>query len=109
MLSLGFILNWSKSANTDTHQARLGVQKARQQLELSQEAHKSEAAARRAAAIRNQRAVVQQMEHEQREIRLGAGQYGVTAHERLFNASRFTWDKPSSAYYSVSSGQGGVG
>jgi len=45
-------------------------------------------AERKAAAEEHQRLIKEQMSLEKTHIRLGAGQYGVSEHEKLFNASK---------------------
>ena len=44
---------------------------------------------RRAQALENQRVILEQMQAERRGIRRGAGLYGMSEHEKRFNAEKY--------------------
>ena len=72
----------------DAREQRLDAAKARQLLLEGKADDERKRAARRAQALDNQLALREQMRAERRGIRLGAGQYGMSEHEKRFNARK---------------------
>lgn len=70
----------------DAHEQRLEAAKARQLFLNGKADDERKRSARRSQALDNQRALREQMCEERRGIRLGAGQYGMSEHEKRFNA-----------------------